>query len=653
MSTNSKPSSDYPSLNGKTGWLQRIAEYLLSLPRSVKRAILLTTDLAMSLACLFLALSLRYGDIAHNISPIILLSYGTLPIVGLYLIGFYKGVARGFLDTVMGSVAKLFFLLMVVYETIIYLNPLEDIPRSVPIIFLFFFFIWLWNSRLIIREILMRWSGRAQRRLKDDGVYDNVVIYGAGEAGRDLLEGLRNSHKYNVVAFVDDDPQLAGAYLLGKKIYPAHDLVSLVEELDIAQVFLAIPSISRAQKRQIIDKLSGIAIKIKELPSLEEIADEKVTVSSMRKVDILDVLDRQTVEPDAKLLQMNIKDKCVLVTGAGGSIGSELCRQVIKNKPKCLVLYELSEFALYSIHQELTIKQANTPAYKDIQIVAIIGNVTNESNLLRILNLYNIQTVYHAAAYKHVPMVEHNPFEGVINNTKGTYHCARAAIAANVETFVLISTDKAVRPTNVMGASKRLAELVCQALSQTDSQTCISMVRFGNVLGSSGSVVPLFTKQIEQGKPITVTHPDVTRYFMTIPEAANLVIQAGAMASGGEVFVLDMGEPVKIVDLAHRMIHLSGFDIKDAAHPEGDIEVIFTGLRAGEKLYEELIIGEDNIESTYHPLIMQAIEHSFPLDELESVLFELNEKQKEFDVPWLKQRFKQFVAGYQEGTKAA
>ncbi|WLW67008.1 nucleoside-diphosphate sugar epimerase/dehydratase [Psychrobacter sp. van23A] len=653
MSTNSKPSSDYPSLNGKTGWLQRIAEYLLSLPRSVKRAILLTTDLVASLVCLFLALSLRYGDIAHNISPIILLSYGTLPIVGLYLIGFYKGVARGFLDTVMGSVAKLFFLLMVVYEIIIYLNPLEDIPRSVPIIFLFFFFIWLWNSRLTIRELLMRWSGRAQRRLKEDGVYDNVVIYGAGEAGRDLLEGLRNSHKYNVVAYVDDDPQLAGAYLLGKKIYPAHDLVSLVEELDIAQVFLAIPSISRAQKRQIIDKLSGIAIKIKELPSLEEIADEKVTVSSMRKVDILDVLDRQTVEPDEKLLQMNIKDKCVLVTGAGGSIGSELCRQVIKNKPKCLVLYELSEFALYSIHQELTIKQANTPAYQDIKIVAVIGNVTNESNLLRILNLYNIQTVYHAAAYKHVPMVEHNPFEGVINNTKGTYHCARAAIAANVETFVLISTDKAVRPTNVMGASKRLAELVCQALSQTDSQTCISMVRFGNVLGSSGSVVPLFTKQIEQGKPITVTHPDVTRYFMTIPEAANLVIQAGAMASGGEVFVLDMGEPVKIVNLAHRMIHLSGFDIKDAAHPEGDIEVIFTGLRAGEKLYEELIIGEDNIESTYHPLIMQAIEHSFPLDELESVLFELNEKQKEFDVPWLKQRFKQFVAGYQEGTKAA
>ena len=650
MLIKSETKSTYQSLNDKSSWLQHIAEYLLSLPRSIKRAILLSIDFVLSLICLFLALSLRYGYLGNHIGLLALFCYAIIPIVGLYAIGFYQGVARGFFDAVMANVSQLFFLLIVLYEVIISFDVFPSMPRSVPIIFLFLFFIWLWNSRLTIREFLTRLQGKSQQRTKNEDGYENVVIYGAGEAGRDLLEGLRNSHKYNVVAYIDDDPQLTGAYLLGKKIYSAHDLVSLVEELDVAQVFLAIPSISRAQKRQIIDKLSGIAIKIKELPSLEEIADEKVTVSSMRKVDILDVLDRQTVEPDAKLLQMNIKGKCVLVTGAGGSIGSELCRQVIKNKPKCLVLYELSEFALYSIHQELTIKQANTPAYQDIKIIAVIGNVTNESNLLRILNLYNIQTVYHAAAYKHVPMVEHNPFEGVINNTKGTYHCARAAIAANVETFVLISTDKAVRPTNVMGASKRLAELVCQALSQTDSQTCISMVRFGNVLGSSGSVVPLFTKQIEQGKPITVTHPDVTRYFMTIPEAANLVIQAGAMASGGEVFVLDMGEPVKIVDLAHRMIHLSGFDIKDAAHPEGDIEVIFTGLRDGEKLYEELIIGEDNVESTHHPLIMQAIEHSFPLDELESVLFELNEKQKEFDVTWLKQHFKQFVDGYREGS---
>lgn len=634
-----------------TGLAERSAKFLLGLPRSIKRSILMLADFIMSAVCLFFAIAARYGYIDHDVSLLVISLSALIPVLCLYAIGFYNGVARGFFDAMMGSVLQLFFVLIIIAQTILYFKLLPDVPRAVPILYLFLFFIWLWNSRLTIREFLTRLQGKSQQRTKNEDGYENVVIYGAGEAGRDLLEGLRNSHKYNVVAYIDDDPQLTGAYLLGKKIYPADELVGLIDELDVAQVFLAIPSISRAQKRQIIDKLSGIAVKIKELPSLEEIADEKVTVSSMRKVDILDVLDRQTVEPDAKLLQMNIKGKCVLVTGAGGSIGSELCRQVIKNQPKCLVLYELSEFALYSIHQELIIKQANTQAYQDIKIVAVIGNVTNESNLLRILKLHNTQTVYHAAAYKHVPMVEHNPFEGVVNNTKGTYHCARAAIAANVETFVLISTDKAVRPTNVMGASKRLAELVCQALSQIDNQTCISMVRFGNVLGSSGSVVPLFTKQIEQGKPITVTHPDVTRYFMTIPEAANLVIQAGAMASGGEVFVLDMGEPVKIVDLAQRMIHLSGFDIKDAAHPEGDIEVIFTGLRDGEKLYEELIIGEDNVESTDHPLIMQAIEHSFPLDELESVLFELNEKQKQFDVIWLKQQFKQFVDGYKENTE--
>lgn len=631
-----------------TGFTERIAKVLLSLPRSIKRSILIMADFIMSVVCLYFAIAARYGYMGDHIGVLQLFLYALFPVVGLYIIGFYKGVARSFFDAMMGSVLQLFFILIIIAQTVLYFRLLSDVPRAVPIIYLFLFFIWLWNSRLTIRELLARWQGQRVPHKSID--CDNVVIYGAGEAGKELLEGLRNSHKYNVVAYVDDDPQLMGAYLLGKKIYPAHELVELVDELDLAQIFLAIPSISRAHKRQIIDKLSGIAIKIKELPSLEEIADEKVTVSSMRKVDILDVLDRQTVEPDAKLLQMNIKDKCVLVTGAGGSIGSELCRQVIKNQPKCIVLYELSEFALYSIHQELIAKQANDPIYQNIEIVAVIGSVTNEDNLLRIFKLYSIQTVYHAAAYKHVPMVEHNPFEGVINNTKGTYHCARAAIKANVETFVLISTDKAVRPTNVMGASKRLAELVCQALSKTDSQTCISMVRFGNVLGSSGSVVPVFTKQIQKGLPITVTHPDVTRYFMTIPEAANLVIQAGAMASGGEVFVLDMGEPVKIVDLAHRMIHLSGFDVKDIAHPNGDIEVIFTGLRPGEKLYEELIIGEDNVESTDHPLIMQAMEHSFPLADIETVLFELIEKQKQFDVPWLKQQFKQYVDGYKENT---
>ena len=634
-------------------WSQRMAEYLLSFPRSGKRAILLMADSIMSVVCLYFAIAVRYGYIGNHIDLIALGLYALVPVIGLYLIGFYKGVARSFFDAMMGRVLQLFFILIIVAQILLNFQLVPTVPRAVPILFLFLFFIWLWNSRLTIRELLARWQGQRHSR-QDNNEYDNVLIYGAGGAGRELLEGLKNSHKYNVVAFIDDDIQLKGAYLLGKRIYAANELIALVAKLDISQVFLAIPSISRARKRQIINELSDISIKIKELPSLEEIADEKVTVSSMRKIDILDVLDRQTVEPDAILLQKNISDKFVLVTGAGGSIGSELCRQIIKNKPKYLVLFELSEYALYSIHQELIAKVASKDIYQGIEIIAVIGNVTNQGHLLRILKRYQIQTVYHAAAYKHVPIVENNPFEGVINNSKGTYHCVRAAIEAKVETFVLISTDKAVRPTNVMGASKRLAELVCQGLSQdsANQHTCISMVRFGNVLGSSGSVVPLFTKQIEQGHAITVTHPDVTRYFMTIPEAANLVIQAGAMATGGEVFVLDMGAPVKIVDLAKRMIHLSGFEVKDEAHPYGDIEILFTGLRPGEKLYEELIIGEDNVEATHHPLIMQALEHSFPLADITHTLDELDVRAQNFDIAWLKQRFKHFVAGYQEGTPA-
>ncbi|MEC5210340.1 FlaA1/EpsC-like NDP-sugar epimerase [Psychrobacter sp. PL15] len=637
-----------------TSRLQRFAERLLALPRPVKKGILISADFVMAGVCLYFALALRFGYMDNHISPIALALYALMPIIGLYAIGFYKGVARVFFDTVMRSVLQMLVVLIIIYEAILYFEWMPRIPRSVPIFYLFLFFMWLWNSRLTIRELLTRWQGHLPQRRSKRADYDNVVIYGAGSAGRELFEGLGDSHKYNVVAFIDDNPHLTGGYILGKRVYAAHELINIVDKLDIAQIFLAMPSISRAHKRQIIDKLADISIKIKELPSLHELADDKVTVSHMRKIDILDVLDRQTVEPDERLLQKNITNKCVLVTGAGGSIGSELCRQIIKNKPKCLVLYELSEFALYSIHQELLAKQANNPIYQHIEIVAVIGNVTNEANLIRLFSLHQIQTVYHAAAYKHVPIVEHNPFEGVINNSKGTYHCARAAIQAQVETFVLISTDKAVRPTNVMGASKRLAELVCQGLSktnsQTNSQTRISMVRFGNVLGSSGSVVPLFTKQIEKGQAITVTHPDVTRYFMTIPEAANLVIQAGAMAAGGEVFVLNMGAPVKIVDLARRMIHLSGNEPKDANYPDGDIEIVFTGLRPGEKLYEELIIGEDNVEDTSHPLIMQAMEHSFPLTDIEQTLSELTKKAQQHDVDWLKQRFKHFVAGYQEGT---
>ncbi|MGM8898531.1 MULTISPECIES: polysaccharide biosynthesis protein [unclassified Psychrobacter] len=650
MSMKPELNKTYSANNNTGNRLYNTAQRLLEMPRVAKRGVFLTTDIVMSMVCLFFALALRYGDVANHLSPLALFLYALPPVIGLYFIGFYRGVARIFSDRVMRNVLQLFIVLIIAYEVMNFFDILTDIPRSVPILYLFLFFVWLWGSRLSIREFLERSNGGQHNRLSDKEIQENVIIYGAGAAGRELFDALERSNKYRTVAFVDDNQQLAGGYLLGKRIHDAAETVELVDKLEVSQVFLAMPSISRARRRQIIEEFAEVSVKIKQLPSLHEIAAGQVTVSTMRPVDILDVLDRQTVEPDAVLLSKNISGKNILVTGAGGSIGSELCRQIIKNKPQCLILYELSEYALYSIHQELKNQQMLNSDYSDIQIIAMIGNVTNEDKLIRVFKKYKIHTVYHAAAYKHVPIVEHNPFEGVINNSKGTYHCAYAALQAKVETFVLISTDKAVRPTNIMGASKRLAELVCQGLSQVNSKTCFSMVRFGNVLGSSGSVIPLFTKQIEQGGPITVTHPDVTRYFMTIPEAASLVIQAGAMATGGEVFVLDMGEPVKIVDLAKRMIYLTGCKLKDKNNPDGDMEIVVSGLRPGEKLYEELIIGDDNVEPTQHPLIRQAMEQSFPLMDIENMLSQLTRRSQPHDVEWLKEEFKYFVEGYHEGS---
>lgn len=631
--------------------LSPLAEGLLELPRPIKQAILLVGDYIVSIICLFLALSLRQGVLDVNASPLLVSLYALVPILGLYVVGFYRGVTRIFFDTDMRRVLKLFVIILIIFTVVYLFDFITSIPRSVPLLYLFMLFIWLWGSRLFLRDLLLRLQGKPvyQDLSKTTIKRDNVLIYGAGASGTTLLEALQDSPRYQVVAFIDDDSRLTGGHILNNKIYPATEIDSLVEELKIAQVFLAMPSVSRQRRREIINDLTNLSVKIKELPSLQDIAEGKVTVSTMRRVDILDVLDRQTVDPDPVLLAKNIQGKNVLVTGAGGSIGSELCRQIIKNKPKCLVLYELSEYALYAIHQDLLAWQAANPVSgdsSDTQIIALLGNVNNQQKLNMVFTKHAIDTVYHAAAYKHVPIVEYNPFEGVINNAKGTYHCVKAAVESNVETFVLISTDKAVRPTNIMGASKRLAELVCQGFSNQHPNTKISMVRFGNVLGSSGSVVPLFTKQIAKGGPITVTHPEVTRYFMTIPEAANLVIQAGAMAQGGEVFVLDMGKPVKIVDLARRMIHLSGYEVKDENNPAGDIEIVFSGLRPGEKLYEELIIGDDNIEATQHSLIMQAREHSFELTDIENTLSKLASRAQYHDVDWLKQQFTYYVEGY-------
>lgn len=628
--------------------LRSLAEQLLQLPRPAKQSILMLGDYIVSILCLFFALSLRLGVLDVHASPALVALYALVPIIGLYIIGFYRSVTRIFFDTDMRKVMSLFVVILVAFTIVYIFDLISSIPRSVPLLYLFMLFIWLWSSRLFFRDLLIRLQGKPVYQDFNKTLFerDKVLVYGAGSSGLALLEALQDSSRYQVAAFIDDDPRLTGGHILNKKVYSATEIEPLVNALEVAQVFLAMPSVSRQRRREIINNLTNLSVKIKELPSLQDIAEGKVTVSTMRRVDILDVLDRQTVEPDQSLLVKNIEGKNVLVTGAGGSIGSELCRQIIKNKPKCLVLYELSEYALYAIHQDLLAWKSTHLEYLHIEIIALLGNVNNQKKLNKVFNNYAINTVYHAAAYKHVPIVEYNPFEGVINNAKGTYHCVKAAIESHVDTFVLISTDKAVRPTNIMGASKRLAELVCQGFSNYNPHTKISMVRFGNVLGSSGSVVPLFTKQIAKGGPITVTHPEVTRYFMTIPEAANLVIQAGAMAEGGEVFVLDMGKPVKIVDLARRMIHLSGYEVKDEANPSGDIEIVYSGLRPGEKLYEELIIGDNNIELTQHSLIMRAREHSFRLSDIEDTFTQIEDRAQEHDVDWLKQQFAHYVEGY-------
>lgn len=625
-----------------------LIDALLSLPRPVKKAILMGCDYAVSILILILALSIRLGILDIYTGPISIAIYSLIPIICLYINGFYDRVTRVFFDTDMRRVLLVFVGLIAIFSIIYLAGVTINIPRSVPEIYLFILFIWLWTSRIVLRRFLS--SRSTNTLLQSNKETCKIIIYGAGRSGTALFKALQASPQYIVVAFTDDDQGLVGARIFGRKIHHSKDIKDLVNRYSIEEVFLAMPLISQSRRRDIINNLTNLSVKIKELPSLQDIVEGKVTVSTMRRIDILDVLNRQTIDPDQNLLSKNIKGKNVLVTGAGGSIGSELCRQIIKNKPKRLVLYELSEYALYAIHQELLIWQATQVDHSEMEIVALLGDVKNQQKLIKVFNEYAINTVYHAAAYKHVPIVEFNPFEGVINNAKGTYHCVKAATEAQVETFVLISTDKAVRPTNIMGASKRLAELVCQGFSSQQQQqnpiTKISMVRFGNVLGSSGSVVPLFTKQIAAGGPITVTHPEVTRYFMTIPEAANLVIQAGAMAQGGEVFVLDMGEPVKIVDLARRMIHLSGYEVKDQNNPDGDIEIVFNGLRPGEKLYEELIIGNDNIEPTQHALIMQAREHSFDLDDIEAILAQLDSKAQQHDTLWLKQQFADYVEGY-------
>lgn len=502
-----------------------------------------------------------------------------------------------------------------------------SIPRSVPIIYGAFLCILCGGSRLVVRVLVAEANGKGRKK---------VLIYGAGAAGRQLALALKNSDTHKVVGFIDNDKTLRNNVIMGLTVSIADKANQLTEKYNVQQVLLAVPSATRVRRKQIIDSLVHLPAEVLTIPDMKDIIAGKAKIDELKDVEIEDLLGRDTVEPQQSLMEKNIKGKVVMVTGAGGSIGSELCRQILKAQPKTLILFELSEFALYKIDRELSSILASDPSLS-VELVPLLGSVQRTHRLSTSMKSFGVQTVYHAAAYKHVPLVEYNVVEGVRNNVFGTYYTAKAAVEAKVESFVLISTDKAVRPTNVMGTTKRVAELGLQALSDNEQRshddrptTCFSMVRFGNVLGSSGSVIPLFKKQIEDGGPITVTHPDIIRYFMTIPEAAQLVIQAGAMAKGGDVFVLDMGEPVKISDLAVNLVQLSGLETKDDDNPYGDIEIKYSGLRPGEKLFEELLIG-DNVETTAHPRIMSASERFLELEQYEEFLEKLDSACHNYD----------------------
>ncbi len=621
-------------------------------PRWLKVVSLFVIDYIASIITLILAIALRYAkfDFHTNILSIILL--GALPVIFLAVTKFYSHVIRVFQDERMRWALVVLLGYLLISQILIFLGITPDIPRAATAIHVFLLYIWIWNSRIVLQFFISRTlhpEFYAQKK-------ENVLIYGVGHITKDLMHVLHQTHQFKIVGIIDVNDNFIGARVLGVKVYPKDNLESLITELEVNHVFFVLPSHQRHIQERIVKQLENVPVKISEIPSLEEITSGRIKLSDIKPVDVLDVLQRNTVKPDTSLLAKNIKDKVVMVTGAGGSIGSELCRQILKQQPKALVLFELSEYALYAIHSELQKLAQNIQQDRQLTTVTPLhvhlGSVTNQKLIELLCNQYHVQTIYHAAAYKHVPIVESNEYEGVINNFVGTYNTLKGAVSAGVETFVAISTDKAVRPTNVMGATKRMAELACQAMAADQSTTTISMVRFGNVLGSSGSVVPLFNKQIAAGGPITLTHPDVTRYFMTIPEAAQLVIQAGAMAQGGEVFVLDMGEPVKIMDLAKRMITLSGLKVKDQNNPNGDIEIVIAGLRPGEKLYEELIIDGDNIEKTQHPLIMQAREHQFDKAKIESFKKQVITQYTTLkDTQWLRSQFDYFVEGYKDRPK--
>lgn len=648
------------------GVMDKIRAKLLSLPRRHKRIVQVMTDILLVWLALWMAFVVRLG-LDELVNPLTqhLWLFVSAPVVAIPLFirfGMYRAVMRYFGNDALIAIIKAVTLSSLILGIVVYWysNHQNVVPRSIIFNYWWLSLIMIGGLRLAMRQYFLGdWFSAAQHvpfTNRDDGL-PRVAIYGAGAAGNQLVAALRMGRVMRPVAFIDDDSGIADRVISGLQVYKPKHIQQMIDNTGAQEILLAIPSSNRGRRREILSFLEGFPLHVRSVPGFMDLASGRVKVDDIQEVDIADLLGRDAVPAQADLLEHCIKGQSVLVTGAGGSIGSELCRQILTLHPTTLLLFEHSEFNLYSILSELEQRIARESL--SVRLLPILGSVRNQDKLLDVMKTWHVDTVYHAAAYKHVPMVEHNIAEGVLNNVIGTLNTAQAALQAGVANFVLISTDKAVRPTNVMGSTKRLAELTLQALSRElapvlfgdktnvsrVNKTRFTMVRFGNVLGSSGSVIPLFHKQIKSGGPLTVTHPKITRYFMTIPEAAQLVIQAGSMGQGGDVFVLDMGEPVKIVELAEKMIHLSGLSVRSEKNPHGDISIQFTGLRPGEKLYEELLIG-DNVSATQHPMIMSANEDHLSWDLLKLSLTDLLSAVEEDDYTRVRQLLRDTVSGY-------
>jgi len=604
-----------------TGSIEKLALRLIGLPRARKRALMLLADSICIPLALWTAVALKTGNLPQGLAAEPwLYAAAVLASVPIFVrLGLYRAVIRFIgpkaIVAVLSGVTSSAFVLAAINLAF----GANGIPVTAIGIYWALALVYVGGSRIVVRNLMNARTLGTER----------VVIYGAGAAGAQAAAALRVGGRFDPVAFLDDDPSMQRSVVAGVEVRSPAELRQIIQDESVTSVLLAVPSQTRRRRQEILKLLEPFPVRVMTVPDIGDLLSGSARIEDVREVDAADLLGRDPVPPNERLFDACIRDKVVMVTGAGGSIGSELCRQIARQRPRRLVLFEMSEFALYQIDREL--REIKEREHLDLDVTSLLGNAHHKYRVREIIQSYGVQTVYHAAAYKHVPIVEQNVIEGIHNNVISTWYTAEAALECGVETFVLISTDKAVNPTNVMGATKRLAEIVLQGLQKRGTRTKFCMVRFGNVLESSGSVVPLFREQIQRGGPVTVTHPDVIRYFMTIPEASQLVLQAGAMAEGGDVFVLDMGQPIRIADLARRMVALAGLTVRDDRNPDGDIEIRFTGLRPAEKLYEELLIGT-NVSGTEHPMILRAMEHSLPWEQVQQILHEVLIAMGQFDV---------------------